>query len=147
MNTSRIVLVLMSSLIAATWCAKSDWIQSTLVTADVTGIWIGHIGATNPSINVRFELEQEGPKVKGYLRRAGSFGGSIPLIEGPVDGSVGGDVFRFTVTKAATQGEMTVSGDEMTGQVSVGGRLPIFLRRVSSSPIRSQCRWSLISSR
>jgi hypothetical protein len=39
MNKSPIILTLMVSLIVSVGCAKSDWIQSTLVTVDVTGRW------------------------------------------------------------------------------------------------------------
>lgn len=49
-------------------CARPDWIQQTLVTADVTGAWVGStmprlVGGS--SLEVRLELEQEGAKVKG----------------------------------------------------------------------------------
>jgi hypothetical protein len=42
--------------------------------------------------------------------------------EGPIDGTVGGDVFTFRLTNETTVGEMTVSGDEMNGNVTIGTR-------------------------
>jgi hypothetical protein len=117
-------------------CARPDWVQETLVTVDVTGVWVGSMGrGGRVTTEVRLELEQQGPKVKGYLR---------PLLghsffDGPVDGTVSGDVFTFRQPKGNLVAEMTVSGDEMTGHVSVGTSAPIFLRRVdSSAPPRPQ---------
>jgi hypothetical protein len=52
--------------------------------------------------------------------------------------AVAGDVFRFRNTRGSVEGELTVGGDEMTGQVGwpMAGHRPISLRRVdpSSSP-------------
>jgi hypothetical protein len=56
-----------------------------------------------------------------------------------LEGTVGGDVFSFRLTNASGEDAMTVSGDEMTGYVCVGGRVPVSLRRVeSSAPSPSQ---------
>ena len=50
---------------------RPDWIEQTLVTVDVTGIWqgtsFGGPGAYPPE-ELRLDLPQEGPKVKGSLR-------------------------------------------------------------------------------
>jgi hypothetical protein len=35
------LLILVAVLTCGVGCAKSDWIQQTLVTADVTGTWVG----------------------------------------------------------------------------------------------------------
>ena len=112
-------------------CARPDWIQGTLVTVDVTGVWVGSTGKGDRE--VRLELEQQGPKVKGYLRPLGPGQGVRMVFEGPVDGTVGGDVFNFRLANGTTVGEMTVSGDEMRGYLTMGSPAQIFLRRVDSS--------------
>jgi hypothetical protein len=109
MNKSPIILTLMVSLIVGVGCAKSDWIQSTLVTVDVTGVWVGSTGKGIGQSVIRLELEQQGPNVKGYYRRSSAAGGSR---QGPIDGTVGGDVFRFRAPTGGPEGELTVSGDE-----------------------------------
>lgn len=53
---------------------QPDWIESTLVTVDVTGVWEGGVtgegGARSvlPSVSALLDLEQEGPKVKGKFQ-------------------------------------------------------------------------------
>ena len=39
MTTKMIPLVLVVALVLGSSCAKPDWIEQTLVTADVTGTW------------------------------------------------------------------------------------------------------------
>src|SRR5262245_45690464 len=125
-------------------CVKQpDWIESTLVTADVTGRWDGTVEA--PSLGggsiihsvTHLELEQEGPRVKGMLST--SFGRA----SGPLEGRVGGDVFRFSVAGSQSErltGEVTVSGDEMEGLITfpASGAVrqtgKISVRRAPSSP-------------
>jgi len=77
------------------------------------------------------ELKQEGSTVTGMLRSATGQGTSStgPLF-GPVTGTVAGDVFRFKDRRGTLEGEMTVSGDEMTGLVSINGTRPITFRRL-----------------
>jgi hypothetical protein len=65
MNKLPIILALMVTLVVSVGCAKSDWIQSTLVTADVTGVWVGSFGIGNAFSDVRLRSEQKGSKVKG----------------------------------------------------------------------------------
>ena len=129
-----IPLLLSATLVLFSGCAKPDWIQQTLVTADVTGVWVGTMGNSWVSAGVRFELEQEGAKVKGFIQPEMTSMSMGWLVKGPIDGTVSGDVFRFKQTNAALMGEMTVSGDEMRGQVTIGRPGTIFLRRVDSSP-------------
>jgi len=118
-------------------CARPDWIQGTLVTVDVTGVWVGSTGKGDRE--VRLELEQQGPKVKGYFRPLGPGLAVHPWFEGPIDGALGGDVFSFRLTNGTMEGDMTVSGDEMTGYVTIGSPVPISLRRLdSSAPPRPQ---------
>ena len=130
------VFSIAASLAFASGCAKPDCIQQTLVTADVTGVWVGAAGRPSgtPTFEARFELEQRGPKVFGAFLAVGSATPtalSLPAGAVPIEGSVAGDVFRFTQSNGVITGEMTVSGDEMTGYVR---GFPLSLRRVSSPP-------------
>src|SRR5262245_10734670 len=99
-------------------CIKQpDWIESTLVTVDVSGVWEGAVsispGAFGPGVEQRaqLELEQESPKVTGML--------VFPIpYSGPLEGRVGGDLFHFRAIASQGvnfTGEVTVSGDEMDG--------------------------------
>jgi hypothetical protein len=136
-------LLLMTALVLGSGCAKTDWIDRTLVTVDVTGTWSG--GETSPGGpyvvgDVLFELDQKGAVVKGVLRASRS--GAGPL-GGPIEGTVTGDVFRFRQTNGNVEGELTVSGDEMTGQMNfpISGHRPIRLQRIDpSSPPASPPR-------
>jgi len=125
-------LALVTTMALTSGCAKPDWIQDTLVTVDVTGVWIG--STVRGDREVQLALEQQGPKVKGLFRPLGPALGVFPWSEGPIEGTVAGDVFSFRLTNSTASGEVTVSGDEMKGSVSIGSPFPIFLRRVSSSP-------------
>jgi hypothetical protein len=151
MNTITRVIP-MAILLFGSGCAKPDWIQQTLVTVDVTGVWVGSMGTGNTSTEVRLELEQQvrleleqqGSKAHGYLRPLVRSGSTLALLEGPVDGSVGGDVLSFRVAGGRTLvGEMTVNGDEMKGYITTESKDQIgrrsmtrtaFLRRINSSP-------------
>ena len=124
-------------------CAKSDWIERTLVTVDVTGTWSGRVAAgtgalTGPLGTFWFVLEQQGATVKGFVQYEG--GGSPALLAGatPIEGTVTGDVFRFksriSGPPRTSEGELTVAGDEMSGQVWLGvGLRPLSLQRVDPS--------------
>ena len=130
--------LLLATLLAMTaGCAQKDWIDRTLVTVDVTGAWSGLVGGesvAHAKPALLFELEQQGSTVKGSLRFTP--GGNAEL-----NGSVAGDVFRFRAFGASgntreVEGELTVSGDEMSGRIStpvLGGR-PLSLHRVDPSP-------------
>ena len=109
------------ALLVSGCAARPDWIEATLVTADVTGTWRGR--------GLTLLLEQRGPKVTGRVL-AGPFSGAV-------EGSVEGDVFRFFTANGALRGETTVTGDEMTGNVSggyFGTRSGLLLRR-GESPV------------
>src|SRR5215470_19526872 len=139
MTTRLMPLMLVAALLACgAGCAKPDWVQQTLVTADVTGLWVGSYNRPGGGVGfeARLELAQQGGKVTGTFRVVGA---AVPAQmgaarSGPIDGSVAGDVFTFTQSNGPVVGEMTVSGDEMTGYMAVGYRIPISFRRVSSSP-------------
>jgi hypothetical protein len=136
MKTSPIILILMLGLVVSVGCAKPDWIQQTLVTVDVTGTWRSTEGTL-----VELVLEQQGPKVKGSYQIAFTTG-TITISSGTIEGTVTGDVFQFrqtsSVTYGSVQGEMTVSGDEMSGELRgpgfFHGRRDGSLRRIDSSP-------------
>src|SRR4029077_1673933 len=91
---------------------------------------------------VEFVLEQQGAKVAGsmeFRRLTGS-------ISGLIDGTVAGDTFSFRLRNQDMAGDLTVSGDEMKGEMRgrpfegvPTARLPVTVRRASSpDPPRSQ---------
>ena len=57
------------------------------------------------------------------------------MMNAPGAKSVAGDVFRFKQTDGILVGEAKVSGDEMSGYVAVGNRMPMSLRRVDASAV------------
>ena len=105
-------LVIGFLLLTASGCARSpDWIERTLVTVDVTGVWRGAFFRPGGGGDMELTLEQSGPKVTGRLV------GTILLHEadGPIEGTVNGDVFRFRSKKGSATGDLQVNGDEMSG--------------------------------
>jgi len=128
------MLPLIALLIVVSGCARPDWIQRTLVTVDVTGTWEG--AATRTSHGAfQLSLEQQGAQVKGSIRIAGDSlcYGAINVVE-PIEGTVPGEVFSFKQANAPITGQMTVSGDEMSGGGSGGcGHFQLTLRRVNTS--------------
>ena len=137
-------LLIAATLIFAAGCAKQDWIDRTLITVDVTGTWSGTVegmgmdGGVPPLL--LFNLEQQGSTVTGSMR-FGAGGSSTTsksrINPGPIEGTVAGDIFSFRLTNSGLRGELTVSADEMNGQVSWSGSRPLSLRRVdpSSPPV------------
>ena len=132
-------LLLATLLAVSAGCARTDWIDRTLVTVDVTGVWTGGPGRSGASTSVlQLELEQQGSTVKGFIRlREMNAGGGF---SGPIDGTIAGDVFRFSGARAQWEGELTVSGDEMVGLMSGVGSVysgvsrPFSFRRIDPSP-------------
>jgi len=100
-------------LVIAVGCAqRADWIEGTLVTVDVAGVWKGRalIGGTSGGTSGDFELAltQRGAKVTGDGRiRAEKF---------RVEGAVRGDVLTFNEPAGRLHGEARVTGDEMSGE-------------------------------
>jgi len=131
-------VILMAAVLATgSGCARPDWIERTLVTVDVTGVWSGVMARGGPtSFDITIDLKQEGPKVTGFLKWTGfSYSGFYEDLPGPVEGTVSGDRFEFKRINGSFSGAMTVAGDEMTGQGQMSvGLGSIFLRRVDSSP-------------
>ena len=122
----------------ASGCARGDWIDRTLVTETVAGAWEGAMTTATgvPSVRdeVRFDLEQKGPNVKGTFR--GRLYGVASHATLQIEGSMAGDVFKFRDARGTFTGELTVSGDEMTGKGVVGNNRQVVLRlrRVDGSP-------------
>ena len=123
-------LLIATTLVIESGCAKSDWIDRTLVTVDVTGTWQG----STDNAWVELVLEQQGePRVKGswQVKGAKNMGNTF---SGPIDGDVTGDFFRFRDSRGQLEGALTVSGGEMDSRVSfLGSSRPIILRLVDSS--------------
>jgi hypothetical protein len=113
-NIARVILV--TALACGSGCARPDWIERTLVTVDVTGVWSG---TATGNLQVELELRQEGPRVTGFVR-AKTLTPSGQTESGPIDGSVSGDVFTFKQTNGSARGQLSVAGDEMAGVVSAG---------------------------
>jgi hypothetical protein len=97
------------ALLASAACLqKADWIQGTLVTVDVTGVWRGSGGPTRGlQGELEMTLSQRGAKVVGT--------GRYRATKMTVDGAVRGDVFSFRDAGGLLHGETTVTGDEMSG--------------------------------
>jgi hypothetical protein len=131
-----IAWILMAAALAIGWgCATPpDWIQRTLVTVDVTGHWHGVTLAgsgTQFKPEVWLDLQQEGPKVKGFVvwRDFEGLGSRRSTSPRAIEGTISGDVFSFKQTDGPGRGELTVRGDDMTGEVSIGTSVPMALRR------------------
>jgi len=127
-------LVIGVALVFASGCVRPDWIEQTLVTVDVTGVWRGTASGSSGSTNqIVLTLQQNGPKVTGRLDLSGT-GAGVAI---PVEGIVNGDLFRFQDKRGSITAELQVSGDEMTGSgtrsspaaVGFGGSMKFELHR------------------
>src|SRR5262249_37600633 len=108
--------VIAAALVFASGCVKQqDWIDRTLVTVDVTGVWDGKQVGTNWARDIVVALQQQGPKVTGEIMNLGTGEGTSAgstAIQGTVNGDtlslreVGGQTLRVV---------LQVTGDEMTG--------------------------------
>ena len=130
-----LAMLLMTMLTVLAGCTKPDWIERTLVTVDVTGTWEG---TTNRGTTYQLGLEQSGPGVKGSLQRLGGGvrGGVYTHASGPggLEGTVSGDAFTFKDSPLRVSGQLTVRGDEMSGEITDGlGTGTVTLRRISPS--------------
>ena len=88
-------------------CARPDWIEQTLVTVDVTGVWRGTIYGGGA---IELTLQQSGARVNGQVKLSPE-----SSYNGPIEGTVSGDTFRFSSQGGGIIGELQVNGDEMTG--------------------------------
>jgi hypothetical protein len=112
-------ILIATTLVIGSGCAKPDWIDRTLVTVDVTGTWSGSVsGVGSGSRELLLDLEQKGSTVKGSVQVSPAAG----MMADVIDGTIAGDAFRFRDSRGRLEGNLTVSGDEMAGQVSFQGR-------------------------
>jgi hypothetical protein len=106
-----------ATLVFSSGCVQKDWIDRTLVTVDVTGVWQGTFTRPGYSGEIEFVLEQRGAKVTGAMRFPG--GGAVPFAKAregvPIEGTVSGETFSFHEVGGSTRGDFQVNGDEMTG--------------------------------
>ena len=128
-------LLLGISVVLLMGCAQKDWIDRTLVTESVHGVWEGSMASSSgqPFIrdDIRLELEQKGRNVTGLLRHQLIIAG--PRGTTPIEGSMAGDQFTFQDLRGTLTGELTVGGDEMTGQGMAGPRAVTYsLRRIDT---------------
>jgi len=112
-------------------CAQKDWIDRTLVTVDVTGLWEGTQdfgpggGGTRDIVIV---LQQQGAKVTGEIRNSATALGIGSPPDTPVEGTVNGDTLRMSGRRTSVV--LQVNGDEMTGSGDGGNRsFRVSLRR------------------
>src|SRR5262249_49480021 len=137
-----LVALLVAPLLLGLGCAKAPWVDRTVVTEDVNGVWLGFMAGPNgqPMVNgpLRLELQQRVRKVTGSVYASASWLGSKGQPSLPIEGSLADDVLTFKDERSILIGELTVSGDEMTGRGFVGRRPVTFtLRRLemaSSAP-------------
>jgi hypothetical protein len=101
-------------LLIATGCARSDWVENTLVTVDVTGEWTGAWSGGEGDQHFALTLRQTGPKATGNVSL---LGWGAHNWNGPVVGTITGDVFSFSRDDGRIRGEVLVAGDEMSGTV------------------------------
>ena len=114
MTTRRRMLSVLAFGLAG--CAKPDWIESTLVTVDVTGQWTGGVAG----LRAEMTLRQRGSFVTGEMAIQGYNQGAARGV-GPVEGEISGDMLRLRQTNGRWKFELTVGGDEMTGSGSTSG--------------------------
>ena len=99
-------------MLTAAGCARPDWIEQTLVTVDVTGVWRGSISTEGAGSGgyIELALQQSGPKVTGRQKITAN-----TSADASIEGTVTGDIFRFRDARGRVTGELQVNGDEMTG--------------------------------
>src|SRR5215471_488346 len=73
--TTRLALAL--SLAVCLGCAKMPWVDRTVITENVNGVWLGFMARPNgePMVNgqVRLELQQRASKVTGSVYASSSW--------------------------------------------------------------------------
>ena len=103
-------------LLIASGCARSDWIEGTLVTVDVTGRWTGVWAGSGGGGPFEMTLRQTGPKARGDVSLPG---GHVHEFSGPILATINGDVVSFSMVNGRLRGEVTVAVDEMSGTVTL----------------------------
>ena len=108
--------------VLATGCATGSAVPPGVL--DVTGVWQGTWNGGAIGVGrVDLTLEQRETRVTGKLSITGVQ--AISATDGPVEGRVSGSTFSFAQPDGVVQGEMMVTGDEMTGYAT--GKLQLFL--------------------
>ena len=101
-------------------CAqRADWVEGTLVTADVTGVWKGNIVSPSPNVvagEFEMTLTQRGARVTGN--------GWLRAQKFSIEGTVRGDVFSFNGSGGRLRAEARINGDEMSGEGRTGQQAP-----------------------
>ena len=121
-------LVVPVLLFAASGCARPDWIEQTLVTVDVTGVWRGTSGRGGSGYaggNIELTLVQSGSKVTGQYKAL--IGGPVPI-----EGTINGDRLNLRTLQATAgslHAELQVNGDEMIVRATVQGIMTWHLQR------------------
>ena len=109
--------VIAAAFVFVSGCAKQDWIDRTLVTIDVTGVWEGTVTARASNLAIELDIKQEGARVTGVIKGFRNFDGNLePPI--PIEGTVSGDTVSFHEAGGARQSlsvRVQVNGDDMTG--------------------------------
>jgi hypothetical protein len=71
-KTAGAILIAAVMLLSSGCVTRPDWIEATLVTVDVNGVWQGRETSRGIGRPVTFELHQkEGPNVTGTVRFQG----------------------------------------------------------------------------
>lgn len=117
-------------------CVRPDWIQSTLVTVDVSGEWQGNVtkptASYGPSL-IQLNLQQSGPKVTGtFSFSPGPSTSPGPTKDVPLEGTISGDVLSFRNFNGSVTAELQVNGDTMKG---AGTLLEVLNGQSRSGPV------------
>src|SRR5256885_2295302 len=102
---------------AAPGCARADWIESTLVTVDVTGDWMGEWRFPQFTGTLQLTLNQRGGRVIGDARVSGLMDSKN---DGAIEGDINGDLIYLRQLHGSLRLELAVNGDVMTGRGTVG---------------------------
>jgi hypothetical protein len=117
MMNRRAFLGSLGLLIASGCARRADWIESTLVTVNVTGWWVGNYRSGQGVGEFDMTLYQAGPKVTGDVTMTLA---SPQYREVSIEGTIAGDVLRFSRPDGQLRSEVIVAGDAMTGTVTFG---------------------------
>ena len=104
-------LLIGTVLLAGAACATAPAVAPSV---NVTGNWAGTWAYENPSVgtgDIRGTLNQDGNKVTGNFNITGPVVNRVAIVTGTIAGN------EIRLTSPAT-GNLTVSGDEMTGAVN-----------------------------
>src|SRR5258706_2548870 len=124
---NRVCMVVI--LLLAAGCARSDWIQGTLVTVDVTGVWSGEPAGNSAPVRMELTLQQAGSVVRGTVTLKGAQN-SPPVENAPIEGTINGDVVRLSNVLFYNSFEIVVSRDQMSGSFfGRSGRMTVDLVR------------------